>query len=82
MSYNTGIDSDYRKVYYECMSSPTIQEAIEQYLAEYLTARNLAPLTRINYASDLKQLTRYLTERAAARRPSTRCSRATWTGIW
>jgi len=47
------------------MSSPTIDDAIEQYLAGYLTARNLAPLTRINYASDLKHLKRYLTERLA-----------------
>src|SRR5215210_9211045 len=45
------------------MSAPTIDEAIAQYLAGYLTARNLAPLTRINYASDLKHLTQYLTER-------------------
>jgi site-specific recombinase XerD len=44
------------------MSSPTIHAAIEQYLAGYLTARNLAPLTRINYASDLKQVARYLTD--------------------
>ncbi len=57
-----GIDSGYRKVYDEGMSPTTIQEAVEQYLAGYLTARNLAPLTRINYASDLKHLTRYLTE--------------------
>jgi site-specific recombinase XerD len=61
--YNRGIDSDYRKVYDEGMSSPTIHEAIDQYLAGYMTARNLAPLTRINYASDLKQVSRYLTER-------------------
>ena len=45
------------------MSSPTISEAITRYLDGYLTARNLAPLTRINYASDLKHLARYLTER-------------------
>src|SRR5215212_4789618 len=44
------------------MPAPTIHEAIEQYQAEHLTARNLAPLTRLNYASDLKQLRRYLTE--------------------
>jgi site-specific recombinase XerD len=44
------------------MSPATIHAAIEQYLAGYLTARNLAPLTRINYASDLKHLTRFLTE--------------------
>jgi integrase/recombinase XerC len=47
------------------MSALTIHEAIGQYLAGYLTARNLAPLTRINYASDLKHLNRYLTERLA-----------------
>src|SRR5215212_10995296 len=45
------------------MPAPTIHEAIEEYLAGYLTARNLAPLTRINYASDLKHVARYLTER-------------------
>ena len=44
------------------MSTPTIAEAIQQYLEGYLTARNLAPLTRTNYASDLKHLTRYLTD--------------------
>src|SRR5215207_1026475 len=44
------------------MSTPTIHEAIEQYLAEYVTARNLAPLTRLNYASDLKHFSRNLTE--------------------
>ena len=44
------------------MSTPTIAEAIQQYLDGYLTARNLAPLTRTNYASDLKHLSRYLTE--------------------
>lgn len=36
--------------------------AIVQFQDEYLTARNLAPLTRVNYASDLKQLQRYLVE--------------------
>lgn len=36
--------------------------AIVQFQDEYLTARNLAPLTRVNYASDLKQLRRYLVE--------------------
>lgn len=36
--------------------------AIVQFRDEYLTARNLAPLTRVNYASDLKQLQRYLVE--------------------
>lgn len=36
--------------------------AIIQFQDEYLTARNLAPLTRVNYASDLKQLQRYLVE--------------------
>jgi site-specific recombinase XerD len=45
------------------MSSPTISDAIQQYLDGYLTSRNLAPLTRVNYASDLKHLKRYLTER-------------------
>ena len=34
--------------------------AIVRFQDEYLTARNLAPLTRVNYASDLKQLQRYL----------------------
>ena len=42
---------------------PPFKRPIEQYLAGYVTARNLAPLTRINYASDLKHLNRYLTER-------------------
>ena len=42
---------------------PAIPNAIERYLKGYLTARNLAPLTRVNYASDLKHLARYLTER-------------------
>jgi integrase/recombinase XerC len=56
------IDSDYRKVYDEVVSSSTISEAITQYQDEHLTARNLAPLTRLNYASDLKQVGRYLTE--------------------
>ncbi len=41
----------------------TIDEAIAQYLEAYPTARNLAPLTRVSYASDLKHLPRYLTER-------------------
>ncbi len=45
------------------MPSPTIQEAVGQYLEGYLTSRNLAPLTRVNYASDLKHLARYLGER-------------------
>ena len=36
--------------------------AIVQFQDEYLTARNLAPLTRVNYASYLKQLQRYLVE--------------------
>jgi site-specific recombinase XerD len=44
------------------VSPPTITDAITQYQAEHLTARNLAPLTRLNYASDLKQVGRYLTE--------------------
>jgi site-specific recombinase XerD len=44
------------------MSIPTIQEAIKQYLAEHVTARNLAPLTRLNCASDLKLVHQYLTE--------------------
>jgi integrase/recombinase XerC len=44
------------------VSSLTISEAITRYQDEHLTARNLAPLTRLNYASDLKQVARYLTE--------------------
>ena len=40
------IDSDYRKVYGERVSSPTISDAITLYQDEYLAARNLAPLTR------------------------------------
>ncbi|MBA2595109.1 MAG: tyrosine-type recombinase/integrase [Chloroflexia bacterium] len=44
------------------MSSLTIPDAITQYQDEHLTARNLAPLTRLIYASDLKQVGRYLTE--------------------
>ena len=40
-----------------------IRDATQRYLEGYLTARNLAPLTRVNYASDLKHLARYLTER-------------------
>ena len=47
------------------MKSPalSIEEAIARYRDEHLTARNLAPLTRINYLSDLGQVHRYLTER-------------------
>lgn len=58
------IDSDYRKVYDERVKSPapSIEMAITQFGDEYLTARNLAPLTRVNYTSDLKQLQRYLVE--------------------
>jgi site-specific recombinase XerD len=56
------IDSDYRKFYDEAVSSPTIIDAITQYQDQFLTARNLAPLTRLNYRSDLKQLGHYLTE--------------------
>jgi site-specific recombinase XerD len=55
-------DSDYRKAYAERVSSPTITDAITQYRAEHLAARNLAPPTRLHYASDLKQVGRYLTE--------------------
>ena len=43
--------------------SPTIEDTIGRFLEGRLAARNLAPLTRVNYASDLKQLARYLTER-------------------
>jgi len=50
------------------MLPPTISDAIEQYLDGYLAARNLAPLTRLNYASDLKQLARYLIERLGLER--------------
>jgi site-specific recombinase XerD len=50
------------------MSTPTIQEAIKQYLAEHVTARNLAPLTRLSYASDLKLVHRWLTEQQATLR--------------
>ena len=41
---------------------PPLPTPITQYQDEHLTARNLAPLTRINYASDLKQVGRYITE--------------------
>ena len=49
-------------MYSEEVKSPSIDDAITQYQDGYLAARNLAPLTRLNYASDLKQLARYLTE--------------------
>ena len=44
------------------MVSPTIPDAITRYQEQHLTARNLAPLTRLTYASDLTQVARYLTE--------------------
>src|SRR5215217_2454945 len=56
------VDCDYRKLYSERVSSLSISDAITRYQNEHLTARNLAPLTRLNYASDLKQVARYLTE--------------------
>ena len=56
------IACDYRKVYEEGVSSPSIPDAITHYQDQHLTARNLAPLTRLNYASDFKQLRRYLTD--------------------
>lgn len=56
------IDRDYRKVYREGVPSLSISDAMTQYQDKHLTARNLAPLTRLNYASDLKQVGRYLTE--------------------
>lgn len=50
------------------MSTPTIPEAIAQFRDGHLAARNLAPLTRVNYASDLKQVGRYLEERLGLER--------------
>jgi site-specific recombinase XerD len=50
------------------VSTPTIEEAIARFRDGYLAARNLAPLTRTNYASDLKQLGRYLGERLGLER--------------
>ncbi len=44
------------------MPSLTISDAIAQYRDVYLASRNLAPLTRTNYLSDLTDLARYLTE--------------------
>jgi site-specific recombinase XerD len=50
------------------VSSPSLQDAIVRFQDEYLAARNLAPLTRTSYASDLKQLSRYLTEELGVER--------------
>ncbi len=44
------------------MPSPSIQDALALFADQHLAARNLAPLTRSSYGSDLKQLARYLTE--------------------
>jgi site-specific recombinase XerD len=40
----------------------SIDDAITLFQEQYLAARNLAPLTRTSYGSDLKQLSHYLTE--------------------
>lgn len=42
--------------------SMAIADAVQQYRAGYLPSRNLAPLTRRHYASDLAQLQRYLVD--------------------
>lgn len=45
----------------------TLDQALAQYRAEVFTARNFAPRTREEYARDLADLVRFLTERAGLR---------------
>src|SRR5215212_700952 len=49
------------------MNALPISDAINQYRDGYLAARNLAPLTRINYLCDLADVARYLTEQLQLR---------------
>jgi len=47
----------------------TLNAALEQYGAVYLTSRNLAPRTRREYTNDLKDLVAFLRERCALDQP-------------
>src|SRR5712691_632086 len=56
------------------MSAPTLtptalQEALIQYREIFLTARNLAPRSRREYATDIRDLVAYLQEQCGLTRP-------------